>query len=85
MFATQPLVPIMYLRVRNGNLELRNYRCLVEPIKNSKGVRVQDVLRALERMPKSQQTMLVVEEMTFPLEQEVEIYVRPWKGFPYGE
>ncbi|GAB7323665.1 hypothetical protein MBLNU13_g07143t1 [Cladosporium sp. NU13] len=37
MFATQPPVPVMYLRVRNGDNELRNYRCLVERVKNSKG------------------------------------------------
>lgn len=84
MFATQPPVPIMYLRLRNGDNEARNYRCLVEKIGNSKGVRVGDILRALSRMPKSQDTMLLV-EMMFPSEQEVEISVSPYAGFPYAE
>lgn len=85
MFATQPPVPVMYLRVRNGDNELRNYRCLVERVKNSKVVRVGDVLRALSHMPKSQEAMLVVEEMMFPLEQESEIEARPYRGFMFGE
>lgn len=85
MFATQPPVPVMYLRIRNGDNEARNYRCLVEKIQNSKGVRVGNVLRALSRMPKSQETMLLVEEMMFPSEQEVEISVSPYEGFPYAE
>ena len=85
MFVTQPPVKLMYLRVRNGDDERRNYRCLVEKVKNSTGVRVGDVLRALSRMPKSQEMMLVVEEMIFPTEEEVEISDTPWEGFPYRE
>lgn len=85
MFATQPPVPVMYLRVRNGDNELRNYRCLVERIKNSKGVKVGDVLRALSRMPKSQETIVVVEEVMFPQEDASEIDVEPWYGFRYYE
>lgn len=84
MFATEPPVPAMYLRVRNGDNEARNYRYLVEKIGNSKGVRVGDVLRALSRIPKSQETMLLVEEMMFR-EQAVEILARPFKGFPFSE
>jgi hypothetical protein len=85
MFVTQPPVKLMYLRVRNGDDERRNYRCLIEKVKNSTGVRVGDVLRALSRMPKSQEMMLVVEEMMFPMEEEVEISDTPWEGFPYRE
>lgn len=85
MFATQPPVPVMYLRVRNGDNELRNYRCLVEKIKNSKGVKVGDVLRALSNMPKSQETMFIVEEVMFPQDNASEIKVEPWHGFRYHE
>ena len=85
MFATQPPVPIMYIRVRNGDNELRNYRCLVEKIKNSKGVKVGDVLRALSRMPKSQETMVMVEEVMFPHNDAWEISAEPWHGFRYYE
>ena len=62
MFAMQPPVPVVYLRVRNSGNELRNYRWLVERVKNKKEVRVGDVLRALSHMPKGEDAMLMVEE-----------------------
>lgn len=85
MFATQPPVPVMYLRVRNGDNELRNHRFLIEKIKNSKGVKVGDVLRALSHMPKSQETMVVVEEMMFPRDDASNFEAEPWHGFHYHE
>ena len=84
MFATQPPVPVMYLRVLNGD-DLSNYSCLVERIKNSKGVKVGDVLRALSRMPKSQDMMVVVEEVMFPRHDASDFEAEPWHGFHYHE
>lgn len=84
MFATQPPVPVMYLRVLNGD-DLSNYSCLVEKIKNSKGVKVRDVLRALSRMPKSREMMVVVEEVMFPRDDASDFEAEPWHGFLYHE
>jgi len=83
MFATQPPVPVMYLRIRKGEHRHGNYRCLVEQIKNTKGVKVGDVLRAVSCFSEGQALAFVVEEMMFPLDAAAErgISIEPWVGF----
>lgn len=84
MFATQPPVPAMYLRVRGDESALRNYRCLVEQVKNPKGVKVGDVLRAVAHLSESQKRAFVVDEMLFDLERFSEISIEPWAFRRYG-
>ena len=86
MFATQPPVPVMYLRIRGGR-KVTTYFYLVEQIRDTKGVRVGDVLRAVAHLSKGQSIAFVVEEMMFPLDAAVErgISIEPWHGFLYTE
>ena len=85
MFATQPPVKIMYLRIRAGGESFyRSYRCLVEQVKNSKGVKVGDVLRAVSHLSHGQKTAIVVDEMMFDVEWASEISVKPWGFRQFG-
>lgn len=87
MFATQPPVPVMFLKIRAGRNELRSYRCLLEQVKNTKGVKVGDVLRAASHWSNAQDIEFVVEEMMLPLDGYWEdgIDSEPFRGFGYLE
>lgn len=67
MFATQPPVKLMYLRIRSADSVLGSDRSLVEQVKNAKGVRVGDVLRAVSHLSESHKMAFVVDEMMFDL------------------
>jgi hypothetical protein len=80
MFATQPPVTVMYMRVQGGDSEHRSYRCLIERIKNAKGVKVGDVLRAAWHASEAEPAF-VVESVMFPVAGASGISIRPWAGF----
>jgi hypothetical protein len=85
MFATQPPVKVMYLRIRSGGENMfRSYRCLVEQVKNSKGVEVSDVLRAVSHLSHNQKTAIVVDRMMFDVDWASEISMQPWAFRRYG-
>jgi hypothetical protein len=85
MFATQPPVKVMYLRIRSGGENMfRSYRCLVEQVKKSKGVKVGDVLRAVSHLSHNQKTAIVVDRMMFDVDWASEISMQPWAFRRYG-
>jgi hypothetical protein len=84
MFATQPPVKVMYLRIRGGDSAFRSYRCLVEQVKNPKGVKVGDVLRAVSHLSHNQKTAIVVDSTMFDVERASEISVQPWAIRRFG-
>jgi hypothetical protein len=85
MFATQPPVKLMYLRIRSADSMLGSYRSLIEQVKNAKGVRVGDVLRAVSRLSESHKMAFVVDEMMFDVDRACAyIDAQPYTFRQYG-